>query len=105
MAEIVLTKDDTDRPIMARRGDRLIASLAEFPSTGLSWSPEVSAPTVVALESDDYTRSEPMIPGGGGSRRFVFRAASAGEAKVSFTLAYQVTNKVVQTLAFQIRVA
>jgi predicted secreted protein len=105
MAEIELNARDIDRPIALRRGDHLTVTLEEYPSTGLSWAVQVSAPAVIAREHDTYERSGPLAPGAGGIRRFSFLAVEAGDATLSFKLAYPATGNVAQTLVFQISVS
>jgi predicted secreted protein len=105
MAEIELNAGDADRSIATKCDDRMIVTLPESASTGLTWSVQVSAPAVVARQEDSFARSGPLIPGSGGVRRFSFLAVKSGDATLSFKLAYPATGNAVETLVFRISVS
>ena len=105
MAEIMLSEDDAKRAIPVQHGDRIVVTLKEFPSTGLSWFFEVSTPAAVAFQEDSYERSGPLIPGAGGVRRFYFLAVEPGDATLRFDRAYGSHKKIEGTLTFRIVVS
>lgn len=104
MADIELNAAAPDQAVHATCGDRLIVALRESASTGLSWTVQVSPPSALARLEDNFERSGPLIPGGGGGRRFTFEAVKSGDATLSFALAYPATGNAVQTLVFRISV-
>jgi inhibitor of cysteine peptidase len=67
-------------------GDTLVLRLAETPSTGFTWTIDVTG-TAIELASDTRTANPDPRPGAPGQRVFVLNATAPGHADVSATLA------------------
>jgi inhibitor of cysteine peptidase len=102
MAEIRLDAQDATRLVEAAAGDRLIVTLPESPSTGQSWFAESSDPAVLQPDGEDFDRVGALIPGGVGTRRFLFLAGRVGDATLSLQLAYPATGTAAQSLSIQV---
>ena len=104
MAEIRLDAQDATRLVEAAAGDRLIVTLPESPSTGQSWFAETSDTAVLQPDREEFERTGALMPGGGGTRRFLFVAARAGDATLLFKLAFPATGNTAESLSIQVAV-
>jgi len=102
MAEVRLGAGDGNRHVDASAGDHLVVALPESPSTGQSWFVEISKAAIVWLEGEAFDRTGPLVPGGAGTRRFRFLAVTAGEATLSFKLAFAGSGATTDTLTIHI---
>ena len=69
-----------------RVGDTLVLRLAETPSTGFTWTIEVTG-TAIEVANDTRVGNPEPRPGAAGQRVFVLTAKAPGHAEVSATLA------------------
>jgi predicted secreted protein len=104
MPQIHLGPSDANRQVDASVGDRLVIALPESPSTGQSWFTQTSNAGIVRLEEEAFDRSGPLMPGGGGRRRFRFVAVNQGEATLLFRLAFAASDASIETLTMRIGV-
>lgn len=104
MAEIPLHAQDANRLVEATSGDSLIVTLPESPSTGQIWFGQTSDAAVLQPEGEAFDRTGPLVPGGGGTRRFRFLAAGTGSATLSFTRAFPATGTTTEALSIQVAV-
>ena len=79
---ISLTDADQNRSIKVPRGAVFSISLKENPTTGFNWQLQPFPKNLLALDSDHYALAAESGVGGGGIRRFQFRAVSAGSATI-----------------------
>jgi inhibitor of cysteine peptidase len=78
MADIPLSGADSGRACSARRGDVLVVSLDESPTTGYRWDVE-HLPEVLAPGGSEFIEAPGGGLGGGGTRVLRFEARSDGE--------------------------
>ena len=80
-----LTADDNGRTISGRVGDQIAIQLKENPTTGYVWTVEPSLRHVTQVATL-FTPAENGLPGAGGTRVFVFRLDTPGEALIRLQL-------------------
>jgi inhibitor of cysteine peptidase len=78
MADIQLSGADSGHACAARRGDVIVVSLDESPTSGYRWDVE-HLPEVLALVGSDFIEAHGGGLGGGGTRVLRFEAGSDGE--------------------------
>jgi len=78
MADIPLSGSDSGRTCSARRGDVIVVSLDESPTSGYRWDVE-RLPEVLARDESEFIESPGGGLGGGGTRVLRFEARSEGE--------------------------
>jgi len=76
-----LSKDDFGRTISVKKGDDLVITLAENPTTGFRWSIEFSKDILQLAEAPTYTPAGAGI-GGGGGKVIKVVARDAGECDI-----------------------
>jgi len=69
-----------------KRGDELIVSLAENPTTGFRWAVEANAAPCLSAASSEFQPSGASAAGAGGHRVFRFLAASPGKSQLRLVL-------------------
>jgi predicted secreted protein len=84
MEKIELTKADHHKIVDAIKGQEIIISLSENPTTGYLWNYANQNERVQLLNSDYEPTSVAM--GGGGKRRFHFKVTEAGEIDIVLKL-------------------
>ena len=77
MANQTLTNADAGRTVSVNTGDTIVVQLEENPTTGYLWKVEELDSQILQLVSEDYEAAGGGI-GGGGKRKFVFKANDAG---------------------------
>ena len=82
---LTLTADDNGRTISGRAGDRIAIRLNENPTTGYVWTVEPFLRHVTQVATE-FTPAENGLPGAGGTRVFVFRLNTPGEAMIRLQL-------------------
>lgn len=80
-----LVRENDGQTIELHRGDTLVIKLADNPTTGFRWAIDSFEPTVMARVDEDYSSSSAAI-GGGGLRRFAFRAVTSGTSVIELKL-------------------
>ena len=78
---ITITDKDNSRSVNLSPGTTLVVALDENPTTGFNWHLQPYAENILKLESDDYSLGKGAV-GGGGIRRFQFRATTKGHAAI-----------------------
>jgi inhibitor of cysteine peptidase len=86
VSTITLTRADSGKVVETRAGDTLVVRLGENPTTGYRWAIETLNADEVVLQSEEYLRASGAAVGGGGERRFTFKAQRAGTATVQLKL-------------------
>jgi inhibitor of cysteine peptidase len=86
MSTITLTRADSGKVVETRAGDTLVVRLGENPTTGYQWAIETLNADEVVLQNVEYLRAGGAAVGGGGERRFTFKAQRAGTATVQLKL-------------------
>jgi inhibitor of cysteine peptidase len=76
--------DDSGRTIMLEVDQELVVELASNPSTGYSWSFQLTREGVIAANGSEYEPTEPQLPGSGGRERFRFIAMESGRTALQF---------------------
>jgi inhibitor of cysteine peptidase len=79
---ISISEKDNNRHVKVSRGTILVISLNENPTTGFNWRMRPSPEHILILEADDFSPGAGPGVGGGGIRRFQFRAIAAGRAAI-----------------------
>lgn len=82
-ADHVVTAGGLGSAVAMHVGETLNLQLQENPSTGFSWHISWEPATALELVSDTYVPDEPIIPGSGGTRSFLLKAAEAGGVTVT----------------------
>jgi len=100
----VRLSQDATRLVEAATGDRLIVTLPESPSTGQSWFAETSDTAVLQPGGEAFERAGALVPAGAGTRRFLFLAVGAGDARLFLKLAFPATATTTESLSIQIAV-
>jgi inhibitor of cysteine peptidase len=86
VSTIALTRADSGKVVETRAGDTLVVRLGENPTTGYQWAIDTLNADEVVLQSVEYLRAGDAAVGGGGERRFTFKAQRAGTATVQLKL-------------------
>jgi inhibitor of cysteine peptidase len=86
VSTITLTRADSGKVVETRAGDTLVVRLGENPTTGYQWAMETLNADEVVLQNVEYLRAGDAAVGGGGERRFTFKAQRAGTATVQLKL-------------------
>jgi inhibitor of cysteine peptidase len=86
MAEQTVGRATEERTVRLHPGDRLCIELEENPTTGYVWQVEVLDGEVLAMEEAELELALEVGIGGGGQRRFVFRAESPGRTALRLWL-------------------
>lgn len=81
MTTVTLSAADNGRSLAVARGDRLVISLEENPTTGFRWAVESNSAAVLAPASDELAARGPAI-GAGGMRQLTYSAVAAGTSAV-----------------------
>ena len=77
-------ENDSGRAIMLAVDQELVVTLASNPSTGYTWSFQLTREGVIAANGSEYDPTEPQIPGSGGRERFRFIAVESGQTTLRF---------------------
>jgi len=86
VSTITLTRADSGKVVEIRAGDTLIVRLSENPTTGYQWAVDTLNADEVVLQNVEYLRAGGATVGGGGERRFTFKAQRAGTATLQLKL-------------------
>jgi inhibitor of cysteine peptidase len=87
MAEIEIGEDQNGQVISFKNGDVLVIRLPENPTTGFRWNVKEADPSLLKLQSDDFSPAKAGGVGAGGVRLFRFAALGLGEAALALDLA------------------
>ena len=79
---ISISEKDNPRSVSVSRGGALTINLNENPTTGFNWRMQFGPEDILTLEADDFLPGSGDGVGGGGIRRFKFRATAAGRAAI-----------------------
>ena len=82
MATFTLDRTTAGRPLSVARGDTVVVSLDEIPTSGYRWEVAGIDPTVLHLTDDDYIPSGGGGVGGGGQRDFQFEVVGPGQTEL-----------------------
>jgi inhibitor of cysteine peptidase len=94
----------SDAVLEVARGDAIDVRLAENATTGFRWRIKADGGPLLALEEDRTSSDAKNRPGAGGSRRWRFRAASAGHATIELAYARRVPANAEPAKTFVLRV-
>jgi len=86
VSTITLTRADSGKVVETRAGDTLVVRLGENPTTGYQWAIDTLNADEVVLQNVEYLRAGDAAVGGGGERRFTFKAQRVGTATVHLKL-------------------
>lgn len=78
-------REDNGKQFEVQRGDTLVIRLPDNPTTGYRWTVDSFDATVVARVEENYSTASPAV-GGGGLRRFAFRATASGSSVIALKL-------------------
>ena len=78
--DVELTQDDAGGTRRVRVGEKITVVLAENPTTGYRWAPEVDA-AVLPVTADEYEGGTQPV-GAAGTRRLTFVPGHPGKAKL-----------------------
>jgi inhibitor of cysteine peptidase len=108
VADLVFNEKDNGALVEVPRGSKVTIELPENPTTGFQWIVNAIDELFLAPEGDAFLTGNQMGLGGGGVRRFFFRAKGSGctslsliqkrawqsdnEATGSFKLAVQISK-------------
>jgi inhibitor of cysteine peptidase len=81
LADLTLTSAENGQVVPVTIGDTIAVELAENPTTGYQWQIERTG-SGVAMVSETFDLQKPPRIGSGGTKRFVFRAAEVGLARI-----------------------
>jgi inhibitor of cysteine peptidase len=85
LANLDLTEEDNGREVSVRLGDEVRVSLKENPTTGYLWALASMLEGVLKLEESLFS-AQSIGVGGGGTRRFLFRAIVPGRITLELRL-------------------
>lgn len=83
MADCVFGEKDNGALVELRRGAKITIELAENPTTGYRWIINWVDEVFLVPEGDSFLTDNRMGLGGGGLRRFFFRAKAPGRTTLS----------------------
>ena len=86
MSILKLNYKDNDSMIEARRGDLIIVSLHETPTTGYKWVVDNIDLKILEFQEVEFHLDRKAGIGGGGIRKFMFQAIRAGSVNLSLKL-------------------
>ncbi|MGN1194336.1 MAG: protease inhibitor I42 family protein [Acutalibacteraceae bacterium] len=96
-------KNNLDMDYVAE-GKSLVINLDSNPTTGYSWSVEISDESVICLVKSEYTQTSSGM-GAGGRDSFRFVGLSEGESQINFAYCQQWTeDPAVNTAQFNVSV-
>jgi len=106
MSEIVVTRQDRDRIIEARRSDVIVFRFEENMTTGYGWEVKTVEGSVVELIESIYVEATGMAIGRGGTRILRFEARSPGSSEIQLQLRrpWDPPDKALDHMDFTIRV-
>lgn len=85
MAIYRLSQSDRGRTVLVRKGDEIVVTLPENPTTGFRWKMELTGKVLQPLDSPVFLPAGPGI-GSGGGRTFTLVANDVGESVITFKL-------------------
>jgi len=85
-SSVEVTAADKGKTVEIRRGDKVDIKLEENATTGYRWAIDKMDEEVLELESSDFATAPDIGIGGGGERRFSFKAKGTGTARVELKL-------------------
>jgi inhibitor of cysteine peptidase len=77
-------ENDSGRTIMLEIDQELVVTLTSNPTTGYSWSFQLTREGIIAAKGSEYEPTEPQLPGSGGRERFRFIAVQSGQTALEF---------------------
>ncbi|MFH1985806.1 MAG: protease inhibitor I42 family protein [Pseudomonadota bacterium] len=77
-------ENDAGHQIKLAVAQELVVDLASNPSTGYTWSFQLTPEGVIAANGSAYTPKAPQLLGSGGRERFHFIAVKSGQATLRF---------------------
>jgi len=80
-----LLREQNGETVKLHPGDSLVVSLPDNPTTGFRWTVESFDSGVLEACKEDYSTASTAV-GGGGERRFCFRAISTGSTVLTLKL-------------------
>ena len=101
---MILTRERSGETIALHKGDEILLSLPENPTTGYRWTFAADGMDIVG---DDYAADPRSSVGGGGARTLRLVAARAGDAVVRATLqrSWEDPGKAVDRCEFHFKVS
>jgi inhibitor of cysteine peptidase len=81
-----LNHEDNGSSVEARRGDVIIISLPETPSTGYRWVLDNLDEKILDFQKAEFHLAQNAGIGGGGIRNFTFQAIQSGTVNLSLKL-------------------
>ena len=86
MSVVKLSREDNGKLIELRKGDMMIVSLQETPTTGYRWAVDNIDEEILQLQDEGFRIAPEAGVGGRGTRTFSFRAITAGSANLKLKL-------------------
>jgi len=83
---VKLSREDNGKLIELRKGDMMIVSLQEAPTTGYRWTVDNFDDEILRLQDQGFRVASDTGIGGDGTRTFSFRAIAAGSVGLKLKL-------------------
>jgi inhibitor of cysteine peptidase len=81
-----LGRKDNGKLVKPHKGDVIIVSLQETPTTGYRWTVDTTDETILELQNESFRVAPEAGIGGSGTRTFSFRAITAGSVNLKLKL-------------------
>lgn len=78
-----LDSSDNGKTVSVQKGDEVVITLDENPTTGYVWAIDKTDDQILALKSSDYSGSGLPVAGAGGTRTFTFTTKHTGTATLA----------------------
>ncbi|OUC15173.1 MAG: hypothetical protein B0A82_08495 [Alkalinema sp. CACIAM 70d] len=88
MSKIIIGEEDKEKTFKVSRGDSIVISLGENPSTGYLWKVCAVDKEILDMENSEFSIFPSTGIGGGGIRSFHFKVALPGSTKIQLKLQY-----------------
>ncbi len=100
-----VTKEQCGGEIEVKLGETIEIEFPENPTTGYRWQIHSSGGSVLELQDDSYQMSGQLTCGGGGIRRWCFRAVQegAGEIEIEYRRSWEKQPAEICRIAVRVR--
>ena len=102
--DILIIDKDHGKVFTVSLAARFMVCLKENPTTGYQWEAETFDPEILELLETDYSESTKDTYGGGGEKKFVFRAKTKGISVIRMFLRHQWEKKESPLVHFEVTI-
>ena len=102
--DILIIDKDHGKVFTVSLAARFIVCLKENPTTGYQWEADTFDPEILELVETDYSESTKGAYGGGGEKKFVFRAITKGISVIRIFLRHQWGKKESPLVHFEVTI-